>query len=67
LARECAGIEKRIKRAVLLTQGPRVTPADLNLDAPSSKYLAQGTGLREPAKPLRKTSFNAPLPSMAAT
>jgi two-component system, NtrC family, response regulator len=40
-------LENRIKRAVLMAQGPQVTPAGLDLDAPYSTYLAAGTRLRE--------------------
>jgi hypothetical protein len=40
-------LENRIKRAVLMAQGPQITPADLGLDAPSSQYLAPSQGLRE--------------------
>jgi two-component system, NtrC family, response regulator len=40
-------LENRIKRAVLMAQGPQVTPADLDLDAPYSKDFAYGKGLRE--------------------
>jgi two-component system NtrC family response regulator len=40
-------LENRLKRAVLLAQGPQVTPTDLALDSPHSKYLAPGQGLRE--------------------
>src|SRR5262249_24116710 len=39
-------LENRIKRAILLTQGPKVTLADLALDASEGKYTAQGQGLR---------------------
>src|SRR5262249_35471598 len=39
-------LENRIKRAVLLAQGPQLTPGDLDLDPPHSQYLAHGQGLR---------------------
>ena len=47
-------LENRIKRAVLLTQGPQVTPADLDLDSPYSQYLAPGKGLREAREAFEK-------------
>jgi two-component system NtrC family response regulator len=47
-------LENRIKRAVLLTQGPQVTPADLDLDSSYSQYLAPGTGLREAREAFEK-------------
>jgi two-component system NtrC family response regulator len=40
-------LENRLKQAVLMTQGPQVALADLDLDAPYSQSLALGTGLRE--------------------
>ena len=47
-------LENRIKRAVLLTHGPQVTPADLDLASPYSKYLAPGKGLREAREAFEK-------------
>jgi two-component system NtrC family response regulator len=47
-------LENRIKRAVLLTHGPRIIPADLDLDSPYSKYLAPGKGLREAREAFEK-------------
>ena len=47
-------LKHRIKRAVLLTQGPRVTPADLDLDSPYSKYLTQGKRLRHTRETFEK-------------
>jgi two-component system NtrC family response regulator len=47
-------LENRIKRAVLLTKGPQVTPADLDLDSPYSQYLAPGKGLREAREAFEK-------------
>jgi two-component system NtrC family response regulator len=47
-------LENRIKRAVLLTQGPQVTPADLDLDSPYSQYLTPGKGLREAREAFEK-------------
>jgi two-component system NtrC family response regulator len=47
-------LENRIKRAVLLTRGPQVTPADLDLDSPYSQYLAPGKGLREAREAFEK-------------
>ena len=40
-------LENRIKRAILMAQGPQITAADLDLDSPYSKYPAPGQGLRE--------------------
>jgi two-component system NtrC family response regulator len=47
-------LENRIKRAVLMAQGSQVTPADLDLDAPYSTYLAPGQGLREAREAFEK-------------
>ena len=47
-------LENRIKRAVLLTQGPQVTPADLDLDSPYSKYLTPDRGLRDAREAFEK-------------
>jgi two-component system, NtrC family, response regulator len=47
-------LDNRIKRAVLLTHGPQVTPADLDLDSPYSQYLAPGKGLREAREAFEK-------------
>jgi two-component system NtrC family response regulator len=47
-------LENRIKRAVLLTRGPQVTPSDLDLDSPYSQYLAPGKGLREAREAFEK-------------
>jgi len=47
-------LENRIKRAVLLTRGPQVSPADLDLDSPYSQYLAPGKGLREAREAFEK-------------
>jgi two-component system NtrC family response regulator len=47
-------LENRLKRAVLMTQGPQVTPADLDLDSPYSQYLAHGKGLREAREAFEK-------------
>ncbi len=38
-------LENRVKRAVIMAQGARLTPADLDLDSPFAKY--KGQGLRE--------------------
>jgi two-component system NtrC family response regulator len=38
-------LENRIKRAVIMAEGPNLTPADLELDSPDVKY--EGKGLRE--------------------
>jgi two-component system, NtrC family, response regulator len=47
-------LENRIKRAVLMAQGVQLTPADLDLDSPYSKYRAQGKGLREAREAFEK-------------
>lgn len=47
-------LENRIKRAVLLTHGLQVTPADLDLASPYSQYLPPGTGLREAREAFEK-------------
>jgi two-component system NtrC family response regulator len=45
-------LENRMKRAVIMAQGPRLTPADLALDSPFAKY--RGQGLREAREALEK-------------
>jgi two-component system NtrC family response regulator len=45
-------LENRIRRAVIMAQGPRVTPADLELASPYAKY--KGRGLREAREALEK-------------
>jgi two-component system NtrC family response regulator len=45
-------LENRIKRAVIMAQGPRLTPADLDLDSPYDKY--KGRGLKEAREALEK-------------
>jgi two-component system NtrC family response regulator len=45
-------LENRIKRAVIMAQGMRLTPADLDLEAPFAKY--EGQGLREAREALEK-------------
>ena len=45
-------LENRIKRAVIMAQGTRLTPADLDLEAPFAKY--EGHGLREAREALEK-------------
>jgi two-component system NtrC family response regulator len=45
-------LENRIKRAVIMAQGTRLTPADLDLEAPFAKY--EGQGLREAREALEK-------------
>ena len=47
-------LENRIKRAVLLTKGPQIIPADLDLDSPDSQYLVPGKGLREAREAFEK-------------
>jgi two-component system NtrC family response regulator len=47
-------LENRIKQAVLLIQGPQVTPADLDLDSSYSQYLTPGKGLREAREAFEK-------------
>ena len=38
-------LENRIRRAVIMAEGPRITPEDLELESPYKKY--EGLGLRE--------------------
>jgi two-component system NtrC family response regulator len=45
-------LENRIKRAVIMSRGPRLAPADLDLDSPYAKY--KGQGLREAREALEK-------------
>jgi two-component system, NtrC family, response regulator len=45
-------LENRIKRAVIMAPGTRLTPGDLDLAAPFSKY--EGQGLREAREALEK-------------
>jgi two-component system NtrC family response regulator len=45
-------LENRIKRAVIMTEGPKVTPADLELSSPDTRY--NGLGLREAREALEK-------------
>lgn len=45
-------LENRIKRAVIMAEGPKVTPADLELAPPYVRY--EGRGLREAREALEK-------------
>lgn len=45
-------LENRIQRAVILAEGSRLTPEDLELDSPYSRY--EGQGLREAREALEK-------------
>jgi two-component system NtrC family response regulator len=45
-------LENRIKRGVIMAQGPQLTPTDLELDSPYAKY--KGQGLREAREALEK-------------
>jgi two-component system NtrC family response regulator len=45
-------LENRIKRAVIMTEGPKVTPADLELSSPDTRY--NGLGLKEAREALEK-------------
>jgi two-component system NtrC family response regulator len=45
-------LENRIKRAVIMAQGARLTPGDLDLESPFAKY--EGQGLREAREALEK-------------
>ncbi len=45
-------LENRIKRAVIMAEGSRVTPEDLELGSPYAKY--QGRGLREARETLER-------------
>lgn len=46
-------LENKIKRAVIMAEGQKVSPADLELDFPYSKY--EGRGLKEAREGLEKT------------
>jgi two-component system NtrC family response regulator len=45
-------LENRIKRAVIMAQGARITPGDLDLESPYAKY--RGQSLREAREALEK-------------
>ena len=45
-------LENRIKRAIIMAEGQKVSPADLELDFPYSKY--EGRGLKEAREGLEK-------------
>jgi two-component system NtrC family response regulator len=45
-------LENRIKRAVIMAQGPRLMPADLDLDSPFDQY--KGQGLKEAREAVEK-------------
>jgi two-component system NtrC family response regulator len=45
-------LENRVKRAVIMTEGQKVTPVDLELDFPYSKY--ESKGLKEAREALEK-------------
>jgi two-component system NtrC family response regulator len=45
-------LENRIKRGMIMAQGPQLTPADLELDSPYAKY--KGQGLRDAREALEK-------------
>jgi two-component system NtrC family response regulator len=45
-------LENRLKRAVIMAQGTRITPADLDLVSPYAKYARQG--LKEARAALEK-------------
>jgi two-component system NtrC family response regulator len=45
-------LENRIKRAVIMAEGPRITPEDLEFSLPYAKY--DGRGLREAREELEK-------------
>jgi two-component system NtrC family response regulator len=45
-------LENRIKRAVIMAEGARITPADLEMEAPRARY--EGMGLKEARETLEK-------------
>lgn len=45
-------LENRVKRAVIMAEGSRITPADLELTSPFAKY--EGRGLREAREALER-------------
>ena len=45
-------LENRVKRSVIMAEGKRITPADLELDSPYEKY--HGKGLREAREALER-------------
>jgi two-component system NtrC family response regulator len=45
-------LENRIKRAVIMAEGPKVTPADLELSSPDTRY--NGLGLKEAREALER-------------
>ncbi len=45
-------LENRIKRAVIMAEGPKITPIDLELEAPRTRY--EGIGLKEAREILEK-------------
>ena len=45
-------LENRIKRAVIMAEGAKITPADLEMEAPRARY--EGMGLKEAREALEK-------------
>ena len=45
-------LENRIKRAVIMAEGAKITPADLEMEAPSARYEVMG--LKEARESLEK-------------
>ena len=45
-------LENRIKRAVIMAEGAKITPADLEMEAPRARY--EGMGLKEARESLEK-------------
>ena len=48
-------LENQIKRAVIMAEGPQVTPADLEMEAPRSRY--EGMALKDARAALEKELF----------
>ena len=45
-------LENRIKRAVIMAEGAKITPADLEMEAPRTRY--EGMGLKDAREALEK-------------
>ncbi len=45
-------LENRVKRAVIMADGPKIAPADLEMEAPRARY--EGMGLKEAREALEK-------------
>ena len=58
-------LENRIKRAVIMAEGAKITPADLEMEAPRARY--EGMGLKEAREVLERSCSPKPSPATAAT